>query len=343
MTDTPRRSKMPTDEPRTSVRAAVPAARRSAFEGSPGLKSGARRESCREGPLGASAMSKPAYAPIVIPTPRATLHGVRCGSGPALVLLHGGPGCYDYLGESALGEWLAERHTVCAYDQRGCRNSPSMGPFTIAANVEDLEAIRLHLGADRIGLLGHSAGAMLAVFYASTHPHRVDRLILMSPAGLRPGWRPAFEATIRSRFTPLQEKQLAEIDRRILTTTDAAERASLYHQRFNVALPCYLDPSHRDAAPSLEYYNREVSVETTASIQQAYDEGAMNGLLAPLANRVCVIHGRTDPIPWRVVDDYAAILPGAEVIPLDRCGHFPWLEEPELCRAALFAFLDKSV
>lgn len=343
MTDTPRRSTMLTDEPRTEVRAAVPAARRSAFEGSPGLKSGARRERRLEGPLGASAMSKPAYAPIVIPTPHATLHGVRCGSGPPLVLLHGGPGCYDYLGDSVLAQWLGERFAVCAYDQRGCRNSPSTGPFTIAANVEDLEAIRSHLGADRICLLGHSAGAMLAGFYASTHPHRVDRLILMSPAGLRPGWRPAFETTIRSRLTPPQEKQLAEIDRRILTTTDAAERASLYHQRFNAALPCYVDPSHRDAAPSLECYNREVSAETAASIQQAYDEGAMKRRLALLANRACVIHGRTDPIPWRVVDDYAAILPRAEVIPLDRCGHFPWLEEPEACRAALFAFLDKSV
>jgi len=271
------------------------------------------------------------------------LHGVRCGSGPLLVLLHGGPGCYDYLGESVLAGWLTERFTVCAYDQRGCQHSPSAGPFTIAANVDDLEAVRLHVGAERISLLGHSAGAMLAVFYASAHAGKVDRLILMSPAGLRPGWRPAFEATIRSRLTPTQENQLAETDRRILTTTDAAERASLYHQRFNVALPCYVDPSHRDAAPSLEYYNREVSVETTASIQQAYDEAGMKRRLAPLANRACVIHGRTDPIPWRVVDDYSAILPGAEVIPLDRCGHFPWLEEPAACRAALFAFLDKSV
>jgi proline iminopeptidase len=288
-------------------------------------------------------MSKTANAPIVIPTPHVTLHGVRRGSGPLIVLLHGGPGCYDYLGESALAGWLVERFTVCAYDQRGCRHSTSAGPFTIAANVGDLEAVRRHLGAERISLLGHSAGAMLATFYAGEHPERLDRLILMSPAGLRSGWRPAFEAAIRSRLTSDQETQLATIDRRILGATDPAERASLYHQRFNVVLPCYVDPSHRDAAPSLEYYNREVSVETTASIQQGYDEGEMKRRLAPLVNRACVVHGRTDPIPWRVVDDYAAILPGAEVIPLDRCGHFPWLEEPEACRAALFAFFDKSV
>lgn len=288
-------------------------------------------------------MPDPACELIVIETPQVALRGVRRGSGPPIVLLHGGPGCYDYLGDSALAGWLARRLTVCAYDQRGCRHSSSAGPFTIAANVVDLEAVRLHLEADRISLLGHSAGAMLAAFYAGEHPERIDRLILMSPAGLRSGWRPAFEAAIRSRLSPDQESQLAAIDRRIVDAAEPAERASLYHQRFNAALPCYVDPSHREAAPMLDYYSREVSVETMASIVESYDETQMRERLAPLARRTCIIHGRSDPIPWRVVDDYAAILPGAEVIPLDRCGHFPWLEEPEACRAALFAFLDKSV
>lgn len=271
------------------------------------------------------------------------IHGTKRGRGPAVVLLHGGPGCCDYFAGSALAGWLAEGHAVCSYDQRGCRHSPSDGPFTIEANVEDLEAVRRWIGADRISVLGHSAGAILALFYAATYPGQVERMALMSPAGLRPGWRPAFEATIRERLTPSQERQLADIDRRIMKTADQAERARLYHERFNAALPCYVDPSHRDAAPALEHYNREVNLQVTASIQQAYHEAEFKRRLGRYQGPACIIHGRSDPVPWRVVEDLAAIVPSAEVVALDQCGHFPWLEEPAACRAALVDFLTRSV
>jgi proline iminopeptidase len=280
---------------------------------------------------------------FVVQAEGAVLRGSRRGSGPVLVLLHGGPGCYDYFSGSALVEWLASLCSVCAYDQRGCRDSVSEGPYTIDANVQDLEAIRRWAGAERVDLLGHSAGAMLATCYAAVHPDRVDRLILMSPAGLRSGWRAAFEATIRQRLTPSQERRLAELDRRILATKEAAARARLYRDRFNAVLPCHLDPRHRGAAPRLDYYSREVNMQTTASIQESYREDVFKRRLSQLAGAACIIHGRSDPIPWRVVEDYQAILPNAKVVGLEHCGHFPWLEEPEACREELFAFLGQPV
>ena len=271
----------------------------------------------------------------------AVLRGVRCGGGLPLVLLHGGPGCHDYFTGSALPGWLAAEYSVCSYDQRGCRKSHSNGPFTIQANVGDLEAIRHWIGADRLSLLGHSAGAMLAMFYAVAHPEQVERLVLMSPAGLRPGWRNSFDATIRERLNQQQKKQLADLDRRILRTADPGERARLYQDRFNIVLPCYVDPSHRDAAPTLEFYSRDVGVETMASTLASYDEALFRVRLAPLSDRGCIVHGRSDPIPWQVVDDYLALLPDAKVVALEHCGHFPWLEEPEACREALIAFLHR--
>ncbi len=69
------------------------------------------------------------------------------GHGPPIVVLHGGPGAYDYLGDSRLADWLTPRYTVVAYDQRGCRDSPSTGPFTVAANLADLDALRVGLSA----------------------------------------------------------------------------------------------------------------------------------------------------------------------------------------------------
>jgi proline iminopeptidase len=278
---------------------------------------------------------------FVVQAAGAVIRGIRRGQGPPIVLLHGGPGCYDYFAGSTMANWLSATHMVYSYDQRGCRNSKSNGPFTIEANVDDLEAVRRWVGAEQLILLGHSAGAILAMFYAAAHPERVDRIILMSPAGLKPGWRKAFDAKIRERLTPAQRRQLADIDRRILRTADPAERAGLYRDRFNAALPCYLDPGHREAAPTLEFHHREVNVKTFASAQQSYDETFFRAQLSKSADRACIIHGRSDPIPWQAVDDLLTLLPTAHVVPLEHCGHFPWLEEPAACREALVAFLSR--
>ncbi len=257
-----------------------------------------------------------------------------------MILLHGGPGCYDYFSGSALVDWLAETHCVWCYDQRGCRDSRSDGPFTIGANVDDLEAVRRCADVERISLLGHSAGAALAIQYAAAHPSHVDRLVLMSPAGLRRVWRTAFEATLRERLTAEQEQELGRLDREIRRTPDRARRSELYRQRFNVVLPCYVAPHHREQAPTMEHYHREVNVQVEASLQARYDDPCWRGGLKEFCRPVGIIHGRSDPIPWSVVDELSELLPQAKVYPLERCGHFPWLEDPAACRAALVAFLE---
>ncbi len=276
---------------------------------------------------------------FVIGTPEVDLRGLRVGDGPPIVLLHGGPGCYDYFTGTPLIDWLAEQRAVHTYDQRGCRHSRSAGPFTLAANLDDLDALRRDLGMEQLDLLGHSAGAVLAVHYAATHPDRVARMTLVSPAGVRPGWRPIFDATLRERFTPPQAADIRQLDRRILRTADPAAREELYRQRFNLALPSYVSPTYRGPPPQMEYYSREVNVRVMADIQTAYDNPQWESGLRDFHGPVGIIHGRDDPIPWKVVDDLADVLPRAEVYPLEHCGHFPWLETPEACRAALVAFL----
>ncbi len=285
-------------------------------------------------------MAVPPVQELRIRLPDVELRGWCRGSGPPLVLLHGGPGCYDYFSGTPLVEWLAERHAVYTYDQRGCRHSLSEGPFTLAANLADLEALRRHLGVERLDLLGHSAGAILAVHFAARHPERVARLTLLSPAGLRPGWRPLFDAALRERFTPPQAAAIHRMDRLILRTRDQAAREELYRQRFNLALPAYVSPAYRGPPPRMEYYRRAVNVRVMADIQATYDDPRWEAGLRGFGGPVAVLHGRDDPIPWSVVEDLVDLLPQAEIHPLERCGHFPWLETPEACRAALFAFLD---
>jgi proline iminopeptidase len=48
--------------------------------------------------------------------------------------------------------------------------------------VDDVDAVTELLGLDQVDLLAHSAGAILALLYAARQPHRVDKLVLVTPS-----------------------------------------------------------------------------------------------------------------------------------------------------------------
>ena len=75
------------------------------------------------------------------------LHVEVTGSGPPVVLLHGGPGLWDYL--RPLADLLPGR-TAIRFDQRGCgRSGGTDGPFTLDVALADVEAVRAALGVGR--------------------------------------------------------------------------------------------------------------------------------------------------------------------------------------------------
>ena len=106
------------------------------------------------------------------------LHYLVAGKGDPVVLLHG------YAETShmwrPLIEKLADKHTVIAPDLRGFgeSSSPPDG-YGKAAMAQDIRAMVQSLKYDRIRLVGHDIGLMVAYAYAAQYPSEVDRLVLM--------------------------------------------------------------------------------------------------------------------------------------------------------------------
>jgi pimeloyl-ACP methyl ester carboxylesterase len=74
---------------------------------------------------------------------------------------------------------LAARFRVVRYDRLGVGLSDRVArPFTLDAEVEHLEALVDHLGAERVHLFGFSCGAPTAVAFAARHPARVDEMVI---------------------------------------------------------------------------------------------------------------------------------------------------------------------
>ena len=104
------------------------------------------------------------------------------GKGEPFIVLHGGPGMYhDELYPFFLD--FAKNHKVVFYDQRG--NGKSImekidsTTFTEELLVEDLEELRKQFGIERLNIIGHSWGGLLATYYSVKYPDHVNRLILV--------------------------------------------------------------------------------------------------------------------------------------------------------------------
>ena len=117
------------------------------------------------------------------PSPDGTLLAVHeVGSGNPLVCLPGGPmKASAYLGD--LGGLSAHR-SLRLLDLRGTGDSHAPADATsyqVGRQVGDLEALRSHIGLERMDLLAHSAGAALALQYATQNPERIGRIVLICP------------------------------------------------------------------------------------------------------------------------------------------------------------------
>lgn len=257
----------------------------------------------------------------------------RIGSGPATVVLHGGPGAHhDYLlpGFDA----LAPGRTLVYYDQRGGGRSavPRDVPVGWREQVADLEALRQLWGMDQLTLAGYSWGGLLALLYATEHPDRVARLALVSPA---PAWREA-RAEFESRLSARTMAPALQEARAALRASDLRQRDPEAFQKrvFELSVAGYF----HDTAKVAGLTPFRVTGRTQQEVWESLGDYDLRPALADLRLPAVVLHGEDDPIPTasaRAVADALA----APFHLLRDCGHVPYVEALDDFRALLDDFL----
>ncbi|MFG2562591.1 alpha/beta fold hydrolase [Streptomyces sp. NPDC048496] len=260
------------------------------------------------------------------------------GDGNPVVCLPGGPTDSVYLGD--LGGLSAHRQLI-RLDLRGTGQSEipeDAASCRCDRLVDDLEALREHLGLDRMDLLAHSAGANLAALYVGRHPERVSKLALITPsvravdftitgdlrretAQLRRDepWFPAafaaLEAIVAGRATSDGWKAIAPFS---------------YGRWDEVA------QAHQAAGD--EQMNMEVVAAFGA--EGAFGPDATRAALARFASPVLLLAGEVDPgAPPRTMAEFAGLFPNAELVVQAGAGHYPWLDDAGRFVATTEAFL----
>ena len=121
------------------------------------------------------------------------------GDGIPVILLHGGPGFNSFYLKPF--EALGDERVVVRYDQLGGGKSDGMtdtATMTIPHFVAELEALRAHLRFDKVHIVGHSWGTMLAMEYYRAHPTHVASLSLGGSVMSVPEYAAEVEAVLPS-------------------------------------------------------------------------------------------------------------------------------------------------
>ncbi|WUR61444.1 alpha/beta hydrolase [Micromonospora chokoriensis] len=261
------------------------------------------------------------------------------GGGDPLVCLPGGPMRDSaYLGD--LGGLGAYR-TLVVLDQRGTGRSAvpaDVSTYRCDRMVDDVEALRVHLGLDRLDLLGHSAGANLAMRYATRHPDRVGRLVLVNPSTRAVGLTPtaAFrEEVTRARAAePWFPAAAAALDSMVGGSSSPETWQAIgpfFYGRWDTST---------QAHQAAEAGQRNDEAARIFGADGAFDPPATRAALARHQGPVLLLAGEVDlGAPPGLVAQLAELFPRAELVVQPGAGHYPWLDDADTFTATVSAFL----
>jgi proline iminopeptidase len=268
------------------------------------------------------------------------LHYRSSGTGTPAVLLSGGPGLkVDYM--TPVGDALPASYRRILFEQRGTGRSraATITPesMTLKVVVEDLEALRVHLKVDRLLIIGHSWGGMLAMAYAVAHPDRIDRLVLISSGGPTLEFNQWFGDNIRARLRP-EDIEAQSYWQAAAKNGVAPDKAVL--EGVKAIIPGYFFDRAKGLAFAAATQDGSLHSDSSgmlfADLAKNYD---LRAGLKKLDRPVLIVHGHQDPIGDKTAEDIHALIPGSTLAYLNKCGHFPWIEQPEEFRRIVGAFL----
>jgi proline iminopeptidase len=273
-------------------------------------------------------------------TEGATIYYEVRGGGPGtpLFVVNGGPGFdHNYLHCSDAWDRLAKHRSVVFYDQRGNGRSGALKPgqsCTLGDQIADLDALRAHLGYERIDVLGHSWGGYLSMAYAARHPERISHLIICDSAA--PKWSDTI-FLFKDIFPEVVERQSALSFAQMLGDADA-DRASIREYLSML----FVSQEKRDAflANAKSYaYSRKVNQILNQDLQ-LFD---LNPELPKFKFPTLVLTGRYDiNVAPAVAYRIHRAIPGSRFAVFEHSGHLPFYEESDAFVSAVEEFLSKT-
>ena len=250
-------------------------------------------------------------------------------SGDYVLILSGGPGEDIHSMQGIAGE-LGKKYRCIMWEQRGTGRSKlakyDASTINLNAYVEDIEALRKQLHAEKFIVLGNSWGMILGLAYAGTHPDAVRAVVTIGSGPITFEYLGVFsdnqiarlgacELEIRD-FWKDPAREAADSDRAAFERLRVAAVAYFFDRKKALQMASELKP---------EYYNFRVP-PTFLNAEGKYDiRPKLKSIIAP----VLLLQGRQDLAGEANVFEAHSLIKNSTLAFIDKCGHMPWLEQPE--------------
>jgi len=229
------------------------------------------------------------------------------------------------------------------FDQRGVGMSrATSGGYGVGEYLDDIEAVRCHLGVERWHVFGHSWGGVLAQLYTAAHADRVLSLFLCNSAlGVGRDWRRTRQELARhnrSALGPVGFAELAACHLAAGLPGPAGERAA--RRVFALAYRGYFvdtEPPPAAGARPGRVSPRAARATGRSLLRHPEDAVARDDATRP----TIVVYGEQD-IFGEGRDIVLARLPSAQHCVLDDCGHVPWIQAADRFSDIVRAFYGRA-
>jgi len=265
------------------------------------------------------------------------------GEGAPLFVLHGSGGSHRYF--LPYMEALSDEYQLFFYDQRG--TGLSDGHLDLVANsidqfVEDLEALRVAFRFEKISLMGHSWGAVIALAYAVKYQAHLDHLILVDSIFVNNKFAIEFSKTYQQRFQRLSaEEQLKLTTTCTHSSTELSSEAIAECNQLDAQLRFY-DPAKAPVDLAIDENTLKNAETVSALLRNSFNkmQQEFDAQLPTIHVPTLIVYGDFDPIPLESFEYLQEQIPGSQLVVIPKSGHFPFIEQPEQFVAALRSFLS---
>ena len=252
--------------------------------------------------------------------------GRRMREKPVAFVLHGGPGGDHSSYKPGLTP-LAEKMQLVYIDHRGQGRSAKGDParYTLDENVEDLEALRLHLGLGPIVVIGTSYGGMVAQGYAARYPDAVSHLVLIVTAA-HAGFNARARQIVAERGS---EEQKRVCDQLWAGELDTVEKLRHFYEVMGPMYSTTFDPAAASAS-------RDRGILTPEALNRAFAPGGflqsydLRPELPNITAPTLIVAGKHDWIcPPEFSEEIHRLIPHSDYRLFENSSHSVRSDEPQ--------------
>jgi pimeloyl-ACP methyl ester carboxylesterase len=268
-----------------------------------------------------------------------TLHYAEQGSGVPVVFVHGSLSDYSYWDPQLSA--FSGRYRAIAYSRR--YNPPNQNPaitgYSAVTDSDDLAAFVTRLRLGRVYVVGHSYGALAALFLATRHPDLVRAVVLAEPPAASLLQHLPDEQAVKGNamFADIQKRMVEPMQRRFAEGDADGGVAIFINYVFNDP-GAWSGMSQADRTATLRAAREWDLIMTSGQLFPELDPAALRKISVPV---LVMSGGISYPFLQYIDQQIVRLIPGAQSIVYPEAGHQMWLIYPRLCRDDAIAFFSR--